>query len=153
MIVTYIIAKIIDTVYWAMVTAPSLGFKLSHFYTDNSFYGYWMLITEIIICGVVPGLLLIMKSTRENPTLRLVAIILGTIGVCLNRWVMVCQIMAVPVMPFDTWALYIPSWQEVATTILPVAYGVILIAFAYRYLPVFPQEQELNSGQPVTESE
>ena len=144
MIVTYIIAKIIDTAYWAFVTAPSLGFKLSHFYTDNSFYGYWILITEIVICGIVPGAILVIKSTRENPTLRLVAIILGTIGVCLNRWVMVLQIMAVPVMPFDTWALYIPSWQEVATTVLPVAYGIMLIAVAYRYLPVFPQEKELN---------
>jgi len=153
MIVTYIIAKIIDTVYWAYSIAPSLGFRLSHFYTDNSFYGYWILITEIVICGIVPGAILIIKPTRENPTLRLIAIILGTIGVCLNRWVMVLQIMAVPVMSFDTWALYIPSWQEVATTVLPVAYGVLLIAFAYRYLPVFPQEQELNPGKPVTQSE
>jgi molybdopterin-containing oxidoreductase family membrane subunit len=32
----------------------------------------------------------------------------------------------------------------VATTILPVAYGVILIMISYRYLPIFPQEKELN---------
>jgi len=156
MIVTYIIAKIIDTIYWATVTAPSLGFSLSHFYTNNSFYGYWILITEIVLCGVVPGAILIMKSTRENPTLRLIAIILGTIGVCLNRWVMVLQIMAVPVMSFDTWALYFPSWQEIATTVLPVAYGIILISITYRYLPVFPQENELNypvEVEPVTEAE
>jgi Ni/Fe-hydrogenase subunit HybB-like protein len=38
----------------------------------------------------------------------------------------------------------IPSWQEVATTILPVAYGIILIMISYRYLPIFPQEAELN---------
>jgi hypothetical protein len=37
-----------------------------------------------------------------------------------------------------------PSWQEVATTVLPVAYGLIVISLAYRYLPVFPQEKELN---------
>ncbi|MBC8440121.1 MAG: polysulfide reductase NrfD [Deltaproteobacteria bacterium] len=153
MIVTYIVAKIIDTIYWAMVTAPSLGFTLSHFYTNNSFYGYWILITEIVLCGVIPGAILIMKSTRENSKLRLIAIILGVIGVCLNRWVMVLQIMAVPVMSFDTWALYFPSWQEIATTILPIAYGIILIALAYRYLPVFPQEQELNPVEPATEVE
>ena len=47
-------------------------------------------------------------------------------------------------MPFDTWALYYPSWQEVATTLLPVAYGIILIMISYRYLPIFPQEAELN---------
>ncbi len=144
MITTYIIAKIIDTIYWATVTAPGLGFNFSHFYSNNSLYGYWILITEIVLCGVVPGLLLLMKSTRENPSLRLLAIILGVIGVCLNRWVMVLQTMAVPVMSFDTWALYIPSWQEIATTILPIAYGIILIAVTYRYLPVFPQEKELN---------
>ncbi|MEX1297847.1 MAG: menaquinone reductase integral membrane subunit QrcD [Desulfotignum sp.] len=147
MIVTYMIAKLIDTWYWAYYTAPGLGFELSHFYTNNGFYGYWILVAEVIVCGVIPGLLLINKSTRENPTFRLIAIILAVIGVSLNRWVMVLQIMAVPVMPFDTWALYIPSWQEVATTILPVAYGIILIAFAYRYLPVFPQELELNRSK------
>ena len=56
-------------------------------------------------------------------------------------------------MSFDTWALYFPSWQEIATTILPIAYGIILIALAYRYLPVFPQEQELNPVEPATEVE
>ncbi len=56
-------------------------------------------------------------------------------------------------MSFDTWALYIPSWQEVATTVLPVAYGIILIAITYRYLPVFPQEKELNSVEPAVEAE
>ena len=52
--------------------------------------------------------------------------------------------VAVPVMSFDQWVMYYPSWQEVATTILPVAYGIILIMISYRYLPIFPQEAELN---------
>ncbi len=63
---------------------------------------------------------------------------------CLNRWVMVLQVLAIPVLPFEDWFTYLPSWQEVATTILPVAYGVILISTSYRYLPIFPQERELN---------
>jgi molybdopterin-containing oxidoreductase family membrane subunit len=61
---------------------------------------------------------------------------------------MVLQVLAVPVMPFIKWILYYPSWQEVATTLLPVAYGIILVAFSYRYLPVFPQEAELNPIDP-----
>jgi molybdopterin-containing oxidoreductase family membrane subunit len=66
----------------------------------------------------------------------------------------VLQVMAVPVMPFDTWALYYPSWQEVATTILPVAYGIILVSLSYRYLPVFPNEVELNAApEPVSAPE
>ena len=152
MIATYIVAKIIDTIYWAGVTAPDMGFSLMDFYSDNAFYGIWILFTEIVLCGIVPAVLLTVKKFRENKKLLLLAICLGVIGVCLNRWVMVLQVMAVPVMSFDTWALYIPSWQEVATTILPVAYGVILISLAYRYLPVFPQEQELQE-QKLSEQE
>ncbi len=145
MITTYLIAKIIDTVYWALVTAPSLGFNFMSFYSNNKFYGLWILFAEIVLGGIIPAAILIKKDWRENSKLLILAIILGTLGVCINRWVMVLQVMAPPVMTFDTWALYYPSWQEVATTVLPVAYGVILISLAYRYLPVFPQEKELNA--------
>lgn len=144
MLTTYIIAKIIDTWYWASVTAPSKGFRLIDFYSDNPLYGIWILFLEIVICGIVPALILITRGGRKNNTARLFAVILAVIGASLNRWVMVLQVMAVPVMPFDQWVMYFPSWQEIATTILPVAYGVILIAVSYRYLPIFPQEQELN---------
>jgi len=144
MIGTYILAKIIDTWYWATVIAPVRGFSLMDFYSDNSLYGIWILVLEIVVCGIVPAAILMTKAGRRNPTARLAAFVLGVIGVSLNRWVMVLQTMAVPVMTFDTWHFYYPSWQEVATTILPVAYGVILIMISFRYLPIFPQEAELN---------
>ena len=144
MMTTYIIAKIIDTYYWANVTAPSRGFNLIDFYSNNGFYGIWILVLEIILGGVVPAAILITDKGRKSPVARTTAFVLAVIGVSVNRWVMVLQVMAVPIMTFDTWALYIPSWQEVATTILPVAYGVILIMISYRYLPIFPQEAELN---------
>jgi molybdopterin-containing oxidoreductase family membrane subunit len=144
MLATYIIAKIIDTIYWAVVTAPSMGFKLMDFYSNNPVYGIWILILEIVICGVVPALILISDRGRKNPAARMTAIILAVLGACINRWVMILQVMAMPVLSFESWAMYYPSWQEVATTILPVAYGVILIALSYRYLPVFPHERELN---------
>jgi Ni/Fe-hydrogenase subunit HybB-like protein len=150
MIITYIIAKSADQLYWMYKTAPAQGFHWTFFYEKNAFYTHWIWIAEIILGGFVPGLILIIKPTRENNFLRVTATLLGIMGVSLNRWVMVLQTMAVPVMSFDTWALYIPSWQEVATTILPVAYGVILIMISYRYLPIFPQERELNpsAAQP-----
>ena len=144
MLTTYIIAKIIDTFYWANVTAPSKGFNLIDFYSNNGFYGIWILVLEIVLGGIVPAAILITDKGRKNSITRNTAFILAVIGVCVNRWVMVLQVMAVPVLTFDTWALYYPSWQEVATTILPVAYGIILIMISYRYLPIFPQEAELN---------
>ena len=148
MMLTYSIAKTADTIYWAAVTAPAKGFVLSDFYTNNALYGYWILVLEVGICGWLPALLLVFKKTRENRKLLWLAVILGVIGVSLNRWVMVLPVRAVPVRPFIKWILYYPSWQEVATTLLPVAYGIILVAFSYRYLPVFPQEAELNPIDP-----
>jgi molybdopterin-containing oxidoreductase family membrane subunit len=145
MMITYVIAKTADTAYWASMT------NIADFYTNNpiSNYGYWLLFTEIVLCGFVPALILITPAGRKNPVTLTVAIVLGCIGVSLNRWVMILQVMAVPILPFETFATYFPSWQEIATTILPVAYGIILISLSYRYLPVFPDEAELN---PIEEA-
>ena len=144
MIFTYIIAKSIDTWYWATHTVEANGFTWEFFYRDNALYGKLILFIEIIVCGWLPALILIIKPLREKSGLRVTAFALGIIGVSLNRWVMVLQTMAAPVMSFDKWVLYIPSWQEVATTVLPVAMGVIIVMLSYRYLPIFPQERELN---------
>jgi Ni/Fe-hydrogenase subunit HybB-like protein len=156
MIFFYIIAKIGDTLYWAKVTAPSKGFTFLQFYTDNpgSWYGLWILILEIGICGVLPALILITDKGRKNQATLFLAVFLAVLGVALNRWVMVLQLLAIPVLSFENWAMYFPSWQEIATTIMPVAYGVILISISYRYLPIFPQEQELNPiDEPVPDAQ
>jgi Ni/Fe-hydrogenase subunit HybB-like protein len=155
MLATYIIAKIIDTLYWAVVTAPASGFNLMDFYSNNPFYGIWILILEVVIGGVVPAAILITKKGRSHPAAFITALVLAVIGVSVNRWAMVLQVMAVPVLTFESWPMYLPSWQEVVTTLFPVAFGVIMIAFSYRYLPVFPQEQELNpiSIETVPDSE
>jgi Ni/Fe-hydrogenase subunit HybB-like protein len=148
MILTYITAKTIDTWYWATVTAPSKGFTLMDFYSNNPFYGIWILIVEVVVCGFIPAFILITAKGRKNNKMLWTAVILAVIGVCLNRWVMVLQVLAVPVLTFESWFMYVPSWQEIATTILPVAYGIILIAVSHRYLPVFPHEAELNPLEP-----
>ena len=161
MIFFYIIAKIGDTIYWANVTAPSKGFTFLQFYTNNpgSLYGLWILILEIGICGVLPALILITNKGRQNQATLWLAVFLAVLGVALNRWVMVLQVLAIPVLSFESWAMYFPSWQEIATTILPVAYGVIMISITFRYAPIFPQERELNpideppSGAPAAEPE
>jgi molybdopterin-containing oxidoreductase family membrane subunit len=62
---------------------------------------------------------------------------------------MVLQVLAAPVLTFEGWALYFPSWQEIATTLLPVALSITMVSLSYRYLPIFPQEQELNPLDPA----
>ena len=155
MLAAYVTAKIIDTIYWATVTVPSKGFTFLDFYTNNpgSWYGLWILIAEIGLCGIVPAVILITDKGRKTPATLWLAVILAVVGVSLNRWVMVLQVLAIPVLTFEQWALYFPSWQEVATTLLPVALGTIAISISYRYLPIFPQELELNPpDSPVAET-
>ncbi|MBW1752732.1 MAG: polysulfide reductase NrfD [Deltaproteobacteria bacterium] len=118
MILTYIIAKTVDTWYWATVTAPSKGLTLMDFYSNNPLYGIWILIAEIVVCGFVPAFILITAKGRKNNKALWTAIILAVAGVCLNRWVMVLQVF------------------------------IILIAVSHRYLPVFPHEAELNPLEP-----
>ncbi|MBW1988782.1 MAG: polysulfide reductase NrfD [Deltaproteobacteria bacterium] len=145
MILTYLIAKVADTVYWALVTAPEKGFAFMDFYNgEGTAYGLWILVLELIIGGLIPAVILVIPKLRQNKALLIVAVVLAVVGVSINRWVMILQMLAVPLYPFESWYQYFPSWQEVATTILPVAYGVLLISLSHRYLPVFPQERELN---------
>jgi molybdopterin-containing oxidoreductase family membrane subunit len=64
-------------------------------------------------------------------------------GIAVNRFVMTIQTLALPTLPFDRFMLYSPSWQETATFLAVVAYGVLLYSFSFRYLTLFPQEKEL----------
>ncbi|MDI6686726.1 MAG: molybdopterin oxidoreductase, partial [Desulfobacterales bacterium] len=144
MLATYTVAKIIDTWYWATVTVPASGFNFMDFYSNNPLYGPWILVLEIVICGVIPSIILITETGRRSSFLLISAVFLGALNACVNRWVMVLQVMAVPVLTFENWFMYFPSWQEIATTILPVAYGIILIMISYRYLPIFPQERQIE---------
>ncbi|MGE4506950.1 MAG: molybdopterin oxidoreductase, partial [Desulfovibrionaceae bacterium] len=65
-------------------------------------------------------------------------------GIVINRYVFTVQTIALPVMPFDKWYTYAPNWAEIATSAMILAYGGLVLALSYRYLPVFPQEKELN---------
>ncbi len=141
----YLILKIADTLYWAKVTAPSLGFVLTDFYREGP-YGIWLLFAELGLCGLVPALILLTRKGRESNFWLITACILACTGVTLNRFVFVIQTLAIPVLPFEPFVAYLPTWQEWAVGLAIVGYGGLIYSLSYRYLPVFPQERELNYG-------
>ena len=51
---------------------------------------------------------------------------------------MTIQTLALPTLPFEPFLSYSPSWQEVATFLAVVAYGVILYSLSFRYLVPLP---------------
>jgi len=143
LLVGYLSVKMLDTLYWAAVTLPKMGVNFFDMYPQAPF-NLWILIAELGICGAIPAAILITKKTRENEFLLILAAILNCTGICINRYVMTVQALALPVMPFDKFYNYVPNWIEWITSLAPFAFMAILLSLSYRYLPIFPQEKELN---------
>jgi molybdopterin-containing oxidoreductase family membrane subunit len=143
MLTVYIFFKILDTWAWANNYLPSVGMTFDQMFY-GVIYGKWLMFSEIVLCGVVPAIMLITPSIRNNPTMLYTAGILDCIGVTLNRYLFTVQSIAIPLLPFDKWQTYAPNWAEWATSGMIVAYGFLVMSLSYRYLPVFPQEVGLN---------
>ncbi|MBU1229364.1 MAG: polysulfide reductase NrfD [Proteobacteria bacterium] len=143
MLTVYIFFKILDTWAWANNYLPSVGMTFDQMF-HGMIYGKWLMFSEIILCGLVPAIMLITPSIRNNPTMLYTAGILDCIGVSLNRYLFTVQSIAMPILPFDNWQFYAPNWAEWATSGMIVAYGILVMSLSYRYLPVFPQERGLN---------
>ena len=142
LLVAYLVLKVIDTIYWG-ISSAKIGAPMGSFYANQP-YGWWVLFTELGILGIIPAIILITKRGRQNENLLILACFLNCAGIFMNRWIMSVQTLAVPVMSFDKFASYHPNWVEWATTLMPVWAGAIVISISYRYLPIFPQEKELN---------
>ncbi|OIP94677.1 MAG: molybdopterin oxidoreductase [Syntrophobacteraceae bacterium CG2_30_61_12] len=138
----YFVLKCADTLYWALDTAPGFGLKLSDFYQEP--YGMWLLVAELGVGGLLPVILLLTPNLGTSNGLLFLGFFLNCFGICVNRFAMTVEAIAIPVMPFDRWAFYTPTWAEWAPVIAMLAYGTLIISLSYRYLPVFPQEKKLN---------
>ena len=143
LLVPYILLKSIDTLVWINSTSPARGFAAHQFYAWKPF-GDWMLFAEIVAFGLLPALILLRRRLRENTGWLLFASTLVCLGIALNRFVMTIQTLALPTLPFDPFMSYLPSWQETATFLAVVAYGVLIYSFSFRYLTLFPQEKDLS---------
>ncbi len=143
LLILYVLFKSIDTLVWLHSTSRQAGFLAWEYYAWKPF-GFWVLLSEIVLCGFLPGILLIRRSTRTRGWVLVSAAALACMGVLLNRFVLTIQTLALPTLPFDKFLTYFPNWQEFAVFGAVIAYAVIVYSFSYRYLPLFPQEKELN---------
>ena len=143
----YMILKIADTLGWLSGVVPRAGHTFMDFYREGP-YGVWTVVAEIIVCGVVPAIILMITKARQQQCWLITACLLNCTGCVLNRFVFIIVTLAIPVMPFDRFWSYLPTWQEWGISMAVIGYGILVFSLAYRYLPVFPKERELN---PVTE--
>ncbi len=143
----YMVLKIADTLGWIYGVVPRAGLKFIDFYREGP-YGIWLVVCEILIFGIIPAIILLVPKARQHQGWLITACLLNCTGIVLNRFVFIIVTLAIPVMPFDRFWSYLPTWQEWGIAMAVIGYGFLLFSAAYRYLPVFPQERELN---PVTE--
>ena len=138
----YVFFKILDTWAWAQGILPRTGMSFQDMY--HQMYSLWLLWAEIGVCGVLPAIMLVIPGIRQRSGLLHLAAVLTCAGVILNRFSVTVHNLAIPVLPFEQWAAYVPNWTEWAATLGIVAFTALLISLAYRYLPLFPQERYLN---------
>lgn len=132
----YVLFKSVDTLVWINSTARAAGVHPHQFYSWKPF-GTWILFAEIVVFGLLPALVLLDARRREKTGWLIAAATFACLGIALNRFVMTVQTLALPTLPFDPFLTYWPSWQEVATFLAVVAYGVIFYSLSFRYLPLF----------------
>lgn len=145
LLLVYVLAKTIDTLVWLNHTSEASGFHPYGFYSDSTF-GSWLLGVEIVLLGLVPAVILSRKALRSRTGWLVAGATLACLGVALNRFVQTIQTQALPTLPTDRLLVYWPSWQEIGVGAGVIAYGVILYSLSYRYLPLFPQERELQGS-------
>ena len=144
LLIVYVLAKIARH---AGLDQPhrlrQLGVHPARFYAFAPF-GTWVLFAEIVVLGLVPALLLVLPRTRRDAAARSFPRPSSPAPASSsNRFVMTVQTLALPTLAFDPFLSYTPSWQEVASFLAVVAYGVILYSLSFRYLNLFPHEREL----------
>jgi menaquinone reductase, integral membrane subunit len=139
----YMILKIADTLVWMYGSVPREGLTFMDFFRQGP-YGVWLFVAEIIICGIIPAIILMIPNVRKQGGWLITASLLACTGIVLNRFMFVVVTLAIPVMPFDHFVSYLPTWQEWGISFAVVGYGFLLFSLSYRYLPMFPKEIELN---------
>jgi Ni/Fe-hydrogenase subunit HybB-like protein len=143
LLLAYVGLKSIDTLVWLNRTAPNAGVNPIRYFGWAPF-DITLLFVEIVALGLVPALIFLSPKCRQHTGWLVAAATLACGGIALNRFVMTIQTLAVPTLRFEPFALYTPSWQEFATFLFVIAYGVILYSLSFRYMTLFPQERNLR---------
>lgn len=138
----YSVLKLMSAAWWANGLLPKFGLTFSQMF-HGLYFGQYLFWIEL--SGFIPAILLLRAPVLKNTFLYYVSAIWIIAIVAINRYVQVIQGQAFPAMPFQQWEFYAPTWIEWATCIMTIPYVIIILAFTYRYTPLFPEEKTLNN--------
>ena len=126
------ILRLADLALWKYWLLPQTGYAYSQMFHGLAF-GQWLLGLELAAGNLLPLLLLLNKKIASRPALFNVAAFLACCGLLLNRYIVNLQTLAVPTLPFDSWASYWPNWQEIAPCLLALSFIALGLRLLYRH--------------------
>jgi molybdopterin-containing oxidoreductase family membrane subunit len=102
-------------------------------------FNFW--VGEIILGAIVPMILLLKQTTRQNRFWRMVALLLVVGGVVAYRWDVnmsgfLVVISYLPGIPTVTYASYTPSLIEIGAALGVIGFGLTAFSLGVRYLKV-----------------
>jgi menaquinone reductase, integral membrane subunit len=100
-------------------------------------FNFWAF--EIVLGAVLPAIVLLKANLRRIPLLRMAALAFVVLGVIVYRWDINVggQMVILSYLPNDIAAMYtnyVPSFIELAAGVGIVAYGLLAVTLAVRYL-------------------
>jgi Ni/Fe-hydrogenase subunit HybB-like protein len=103
-----------------------------------------LFLLELGLGIVLPLLMLAVRKIRESQGGLFIAAVMVATGFVINR-----LNVSITGMVSSSGVDYFPSWMEIGGTLFLVAMGFAMFAAAVKFLPIFPEEKELESEEAL----
>jgi Ni/Fe-hydrogenase subunit HybB-like protein len=115
-------------------------------------FNFW--VAEILLGAIVPMILLLKQSTRQNRFWRMVALAMVVGGVVAYRWDInlsgfLVVVSYLPGQPTVTYTSYFPSLVEIGAGLGVIAFGLTAFSLGVRYLKVVDHRYAVEEHETV----
>jgi menaquinone reductase, integral membrane subunit len=139
--ICYFLFRIYDIMMMSVKYVPSFDRD----YTDlmHGYYGWWMIIAELLF-AVSAIILLVIKKLRLKTNYIITGFICGTISIIISKLSTVLQGSSVPNFPWEEFSSYNPSIQEWFITLGSLSVMIMIYMWCAKYLPLFQHAGNKN---------
>jgi molybdopterin-containing oxidoreductase family membrane subunit len=153
----YLYLRFWDTLAMTYTYQPGRTEALAIITSGQLSFNFWF--GEILLGAVIPAILLLKKSTRAKPVIRMIALLMVVGGVVALRWDtniagLLVQVSYLPGALGVEYTSYTPSLIEWATGLGIIAVGFTVFSFGVRYLHVVDHKLAAHhEHEPETQKE
>ena len=143
----FLLAVEMVVVFWGTSTTPHHSIRMAEFFTG----GYAVVFLPVLVLGITSFVLLARRSTRHLPVVQLTAAGLYVFAIFLKRYSLMAMGFAYDALG-QYRGIYTPSLVEILLAVGILAFGILLVSFAVKVLPMEEPEHGHGHGH-ATETE